>query len=174
MLGQRDISSLATSERVLAGVGYIPQARGVFPSFSVRHNLELGGYTLHGRAEIDERLEEAFSRFPALREKAGVPAGLLSGGQQRMLSIAISLMTRPKVIFVDEPSAGLAPGLVAEVMQHIDGIRRSGDVSVVLIEQNVTAGLKIADRVYALRQGQVVGEFTAAELRRRRSFWDLL
>jgi branched-chain amino acid transport system ATP-binding protein len=169
-----DLSGRPVSERVLAGIGYVAQTRGIFPSFSVRHNLELGGYTLRDARELALRVEEQYRRFPALRERAGVAASLLSGGQQRMLSLGIGLMVRPRVIFVDEPSAGLAPKLVAEVMAHVDGIRRENDAAVVLIEQNVAAGLKIADRVYVLRQGRVAGEFNASELEARHSYWDLL
>lgn len=169
----RSVSGLDTSERVRAGIGYVPQAHGIFPSFSVERNLELAGYTRHGEADVGELIAAQYERFPALRASADRPASLLSGGQQRMLSIGMAMMNRPAIVFVDEPSAGLAPKLVDEVLGHIDRIRQEG-TGVVLIEQNVASGLRIADRVYVLRRGQVVGTFLASELIDRESYWDLL
>jgi branched-chain amino acid transport system ATP-binding protein len=173
VVGDRDVSGLGTSERVRAGIGYVPQAHGIFPSFTVRRNFELAGYTRHGEADVELLIGEQFERFPALRASAGRAASLLSGGQQRMLSIGMAMMNRPRVVFVDEPSAGLAPKLVDEVLAHLDVIRASG-TGIVLIEQNVASGLRVADRVCVLRRGQVVGTFAAAELLDRESYWDLL
>lgn len=173
-LGERDLAGRSVAERVRAGVGYVPQARGVFPSFSVRHNLELGGHTLRDRSVVRSRIDRAYEQFPALAEKDRMSASLLSGGQQRMLSIAMATMIDPKVVFVDEPSAGLAPRLVDEVMAHLDQIRTGSGTAVVLIEQNVAAALPVADRVYVLRAGRRIGEFSAAELAGRDSYWDLL
>jgi branched-chain amino acid transport system ATP-binding protein len=173
-LDGRELVGRSVTDRVRAGIGYVPQSRGVFPSFSVRHNLELGGHTLADRAMVSRRIERAYRQFPALADKDRVSASLLSGGQQRMLSIAMATMIEPRVVFVDEPSAGLAPRLVDEVMTHLDQLRHTSNTGVVLIEQNVAAALRVADRVYVLRAGRRIGEFGASELAGRESYWDLL
>ena len=165
---------LDVARRIKGGLAYVPQSLGVFPRFTVRHCLELGGYTLGGRRAVRRRCAEVLDLLPMLKEHQHVPTGLLSGGEQRMVMLGMALMPRPGVLLVDEPSAGLAPARVREVMDHLRSLVDTTGIGVLLVEQNVTAGLTIADRLYVLREGRVVGEFTPRQLADREGFWDLL
>lgn len=165
----------STSHRIRGGIGYVPQVLGVFPSFTVRECLELGGYCLVRKQLIADRLDQVCSLLPRLREKIDVTAGLLSGGEQRLLTVGMALMVQPKLLLVDEPSAGLAPSLVTEVMQQLRSLTTLEYApAILLVEQNVQAGLSIADRVYILRQGKVTGMHPPEALASREGYWDLL
>ena len=153
-----DITSMPSHRRVELGLTMVPEGRRLFPDLTVRENLELGAYTRRARERIGETLELVFNLFPKLKERLHQKAGSLSGGEQQMLAIARALMTRPKVLMLDEPSQGLAPKIAWEVAEALDKIRREVDISVILVEQNVALALEKADYVYLLEQGRVVLE----------------
>jgi len=158
----RDITEVAADAIVAAGVSHVPEGREIFPEFSVRENLLVGGHTVE-RSRIGERLESVFRLFPVLRDRQAQTAGTLSGGEQQMLAIGRALMTRPRLLLLDEPSLGLAPMLAREIFRVIRRINDDG-VAVLLVEQNVAQALAIAARAYVLEQGRIVVEGPAAEL----------
>ena len=145
----------ASARRMLAlGIAHCPEGRRVFPQLTVRENLEMGCYLRADRAAIEQDMTRLFERFPILRERSGQAAGTLSGGEQQTLAISRALMSRPKLVLFDEPSLGLAPGLVARTFDIIRQIRAEG-VTVVMVEQNAFAALELCDRAYVLEQGRV-------------------
>jgi branched-chain amino acid transport system ATP-binding protein len=146
-----DISQRRPDEIIHEGVGYVPQTENVFGSLSVRENLEMGAYILD---EVPEaQIEAVYDRFPILEERSTQKAGTLSGGQQQMLAMGRALMLDPDLLLLDEPSAGLAPDLVAEMFDRIDGINDDG-TAVLMVEQNAKEALRRCDRGYVLVQGQ--------------------
>ena len=153
-----DITSMPSHRRVELGLTMVSEGRRLFPDLTVRENLELGAYTRRARERIGETLELVFNLFPRLKERLHQKAGSLSGGEQQMLAIARALMTRPKVLMLDEPSQGLAPKIAWEVAEALDKIRREVGISVILVEQNVALALEKADYIYLLEQGRVVLE----------------
>jgi branched-chain amino acid transport system ATP-binding protein len=159
----RDISEVAPHAIVRAGVGHAPEGRRIFSRLTVLENLQMGGYT-RTRAEIDEDLERVYVLFPRLRERMSQKGGTLSGGEQQMLAIGRALMTRPRVLLLDEPSLGLAPILVQQIFSIIREINQAG-MTVLLVEQNALQALSVADRGYVLQTGQVVLAGTSQELR---------
>ncbi len=158
---------------VRRGIAFIPQERAVFPDLTVAENLDLGGITVPDAATRRRRLVEVFELFPVLQERRRQRAGTLSGGEQRMLSLGIALMVRPRLLLVDEPSLGLAPALVQRIMGTIRQICRDQGTSVLLVEQNVRQALQVADRVYVMRTGRVILEESGAALLARGQWWDL-
>ena len=156
-LTHKDTEAIARS-----GIALVPEGRGMFKDLTVFENLMLGAY--HQSATAQSTLQEVFQRFPRLLERKGQHAGTLSGGEQQMLAIGRALMSRPKLILLDEPSLGLAPKFVQEVFNAIVSINAEG-VSVLLIEQNAKKALEIANYAYVLEHGRVVLEGTGAELR---------
>jgi branched-chain amino acid transport system ATP-binding protein len=157
-----DITRARPCERVRAGLAQVPEGRQVFGPLSVEDNLRLGGILRD--AESSARiLEHVWELFPALREKRRLAAGMLSGGQQQMVAIGRALMTRPRLLLLDEPSMGLAPKLVAEVFATIRRLREEG-TSVLLVEQNAHAALAIADHGYVLETGRIVIQGPGREL----------
>jgi branched-chain amino acid transport system ATP-binding protein len=159
----REITRMPAHEIVGLGVSQAPEGRLVFANLSVDDNLELGAYRRRDRAEIAKDREEAFRMFPRLRERRKQSAGTLSGGEQQMLAIARSLMSRPRLLLLDEPSLGLAPLLVREIFKTIREINLRG-VTVLLVEQNAHMALSIARRGYVLETGCVRLEDEAARL----------
>ncbi len=159
-LDGRDIANASPSRIVEAGLVHCPEGRKLFPGMSVRKNLLLGGY-VHRRegAETLRLLERVYAMFPILRDKRDDPAGSLSGGQQQMVAIGRALMGRPKVLLLDEPSLGLAPLVVKQVLGVIRQINETG-VTVLLAEQNAYAALQIAHRAYVIEGGRIVMEGT--------------
>jgi branched-chain amino acid transport system ATP-binding protein len=151
----RELSRLRPDEIVRLGIGHSPEGRRVFARMSVRDNLELGAYTRRGRAEIAADVEEVFATFPRLRERAEQRAGTLSGGEQQMLAMGRALMSRPKLLMLDEPSLGLSPLLVETIFGVIRQINARG-TTILLIEQNARQALSIAARGYVLEVGRVV------------------
>jgi len=139
----------------------------------VAENLDLGGMTVPDPATRRRRLEEVFDLFPVLRERRRQRAGTLSGGEQRMLSLGIALMVRPRLLLVDELSLGLAPALVQRIMETTRQICRDQGISIMLVEQNVRQALRVADRVYVMRTGKVILEESGAALLARGQWWDL-
>ena len=162
LLDGRDITGAPADAIVAAGVAHVPEGRDVFPEFTVLENLLVGGHTV-ARSEVPARLEDAFRLFPVLRERRRQRAGTLSGGEQQMLAIARALMTRPRLLLLDEPSLGLAPILAREIFRTIERINASG-VAVLLVEQNARRALRLAARGYVLETGRVAVAGTSREL----------
>ena len=160
--GER-IDRLACHRIVERGVVHVPEGRKIFPSLTVRENLELGSYPRAAKARRAESLARTFALFPRLREREAQAAGTLSGGEQQMLVIGRALMTRPKLLMLDEPSLGLAPLVVREIFNTIATINRDG-ITVLLVEQNTRQALALSRRGYVLENGRVALVGTGAEL----------
>lgn len=171
LLGGENIAGLRPRDIARRGVAYVPQESNVFPSMSVRENLEVGGYL--APREVAGRIDELFARFPILAEKRREAARTLSGGQRQILAMAIALMVAPRLLLLDEPSAGLSPVATAELFATIRAIREQG-VGIVLVEQNALEALELADRAYILAAGANHTEGRASDLARdadvRRAF----
>jgi ABC-type branched-subunit amino acid transport system ATPase component len=161
VLAGTDVTGQAPEQMVKHGLSYVPQVANVFPSLSVRENLEMGGYVR--RAGVRERIEELFEIFPDLRAAAKRPARTLSGGQRNMLAMARGMMVDPKIMLLDEPTAGLSPRFEATVWEHILRVRATG-VALVVVEQNTRRTLTHADRAYLLTLGQNRIEGSGREL----------
>jgi branched-chain amino acid transport system ATP-binding protein len=146
---------LVPRELLRAGVAYVPQGNRVFTDLTVRENLEMGGVTLPDKQRLMEGMERVFALFPGLRERLKQRAGTLSGGEKQMLALGNALILSPKLLLLDEPSLGLAPPLVSEALGRIQQISRDSGVTVLIVEQKVREVLKIARRVYVLRNGRV-------------------
>jgi branched-chain amino acid transport system ATP-binding protein len=159
-----DLLAMRPEQVVRAGIAHSPEGRRVLTRLSVEDNLELGAYVRSDTAAIKMDLEEQFTLFPRLRERRSQLSGTLSGGEQQMLAIARALMSRPKLLLLDEPSLGLAPIIVLEIFSIIDDLREKG-VTVLLIEQNANFALTHSDRAYVLETGRVLLQGPAAELR---------
>jgi len=146
-----------------AGITQVPEGRQVFVGMTVEENLRIGAYLIHSHKEVHKLIDEQYEMFPRLRERRKQDAGTLSGGEQQMLAIGRGMMSRPKVLLLDEPSLGLAPLIVAEVFSSIQRIRDS-NVTIVLVEQNAKKSLAICDYAYVIENGNLVHEGTGAEL----------
>jgi branched-chain amino acid transport system ATP-binding protein len=149
-----DIGRLPAHVRVVRGIAQVPEARQVFAPLSVDDNLLLGGFRRRA-ADVPRELDRIYALFPALAERRGIAAGNLSGGQQQMLAIGRALMSGPRLLLLDEPSMGLAPVLVDQILDTVVALRQAG-VTVLLVEQNVNAALAIADRAYVIETGRIV------------------
>jgi branched-chain amino acid transport system ATP-binding protein len=149
-----DIGRLPAHVRVVRGIAQVPEGRQVFAPLSVDDNLLLGGFRRRA-ADVPRELDRIYALFPALAEKRGIAAGNLSGGQQQMLAIGRALMSGPRLLLLDEPSMGLAPVLVDQILDTVVALRQAG-VTVLLVEQNVNAALAIADRAYVIETGRIV------------------
>jgi branched-chain amino acid transport system ATP-binding protein len=156
------------------GLTYIPQRRNVFPEMTVEENLQLGGWTFRrDRARIRRQLEQNYERFPILRSRRRQRAGNLSGGQQRMVELGRAMMIEPRLMLVDEPTAGLAPRVAAEIYDKLQALRDEG-ITIVLVDQNVRQAIEVSDYVYALALGRNMAEASRDgfdELRRRLRDW---
>jgi len=160
----QDITKMAPHERVKLGICQAPEGRGIFPGMTVRENLDMGTYVRGGNAaEKAADLEHVFHLFPRLKERITQLGGTLSGGEQQMLAIGRALMSRPRLLLLDEPSMGLAPMLIAQIFEIIKQINSEG-ISVLLVEQNATQALRTARRGYVLETGYVVKEGSGQSL----------
>ena len=157
-----NLASIPSSKVVSHGMALCPEGRRIFQQMTVRENLEMGGYT-RPTSEIPGSMEEMFTRFPRLKEREKQIAGTLSGGEQQMLAMARALMSKPKLLMLDEPSMGLAPILVEQIFDIVKELHQSG-VTVLLVEQNAQMALSIADRAYVLETGRISMEGPAQEL----------
>ncbi len=160
-LDGRDLSDMKPTDRVANGMSFVPQVRNVFPSLTVEENLEMGAYLR--RDDISETISEVFELFPVLKEKRRQPAGELSGGQRQQVAVGRALMTRPQVLMLDEPTAGVSPIVMDELFDRIIEIARTG-LAVLMVEQNAKQALEIADRGYVLAQGRNAYTDTGAAL----------
>ena len=159
----KDLTKTAPHKIVEMGMAHVPEGRRVFQNLTVLANLKLGAYTKHNKAEINETLEMVYDRFPRLKERASQIAGTLSGGEQQMLAMGRALMSKPRIILMDEPSMGLSPLLVSDIFDIIKSISASG-TTVLLVEQNAKKALSIADRAYVLETGRIVLSGKASDL----------
>jgi branched-chain amino acid transport system ATP-binding protein len=163
-LAGEDVTAARPEAMVRRGVASVPETRNVFPDLTVAENLRLGAFTLRrDAAAVEAERERMFAMFPRLRERANQPAGTLSGGEQQMLVIARAMMSRPRILLLDEPSLGLAPTIVDQIFAMIADLKRSG-LTILLVEQNAAKALSVADRVYVMRLGAVAAEGAAAEI----------
>ena len=158
-----DISKIPGHKIVPMGMAHVPEGRRVFAQLSVYENLKMGAYTRKDKNEIEESLKMVYKRFPRLEERKNQLAGTLSGGEQQMLAMGRALMSKPKIILMDEPSMGLSPIFVEEIFNIIREISASG-TTVLLVEQNAKKALSIADRAYVLETGKIVTSGVAKEL----------
>ena len=159
----QDITKLRADLRVVRGVSQAPEGRGIFPGMTVRENLDMGAYTRRNRVEINQDLERVFTLFPRLKERERQVGGTLSGGEQQMLAVGRALMSRPKLMLLDEPSMGLAPMLIQQIFDIVVEINQQG-TTVLLVEQNAQQALSRAHRAYVLETGRIVKSGTGAEL----------
>ena len=162
VLDGRDITRAAPEAIVAAGIGHVPEGREIFPEFTVRENLLVGGHTV-SRAAVADGIEWALGLFPVLGQRAGQLAGTLSGGEQQMLAIARALMVRPRLLLLDEPSLGLSPRLAREIFGVIARLNAEG-TTILLVEQNARRALALASRAYVLETGRMVVDGPAAAL----------
>jgi len=162
VLDGRDITRAAPEAIVAAGIGHVPEGREIFPEFTVRENLLVGGHTV-SRAAVADGIERALGLFPVLGQRAGQLAGTLSGGEQQMLAIARALMVRPRLLLLDEPSLGLSPRLAREIFGVIARLNAEG-TTILLVEQNARRALALASRAYVLETGRMVVDGPAAAL----------
>jgi len=159
----RDITGLRADKRVRLGICHVPEGRRVFGPLSVEDNLRLGAYCRPHSREVADDLERMYAMFPILKQKAKLPAGTLSGGQQQMLAMARALMGHPRLLLLDEPSMGLAPLLIQEIFNAVVELRKQA-MTILLVEQNAHAALAIADRAYVIETGKVVLSGSGKEL----------
>jgi branched-chain amino acid transport system ATP-binding protein len=171
-LGGQDVTSLTSRRVYQAGAAYVPSEQFVFAPLTVAENLRLGALASVARAELAERLARVHELFPVLEERPSQLAGTMSGGQQRMLSLGVALMSNPSLLLLDEPSLGLSPALTDRLMAAIRQLADDG-MAVLLLEQNIIASLKVADRGYVMRSGRTILSQSSADLRARDSYWDL-
>ena len=157
-----DITQMSTHHIMRRGIAISPEGRRVFKDLTVTENLQMGGFFLN-KAEIADGIEHVFQLFPRLKERAVQRSGTMSGGEQQMLAIGRALMSKPRLLLLDEPTLGLAPLIIAQIFEIIQTIRAAG-VTVFLVEQNANRALQIADRGYVLETGNVVLEDTGANL----------
>jgi branched-chain amino acid transport system ATP-binding protein len=156
-----------------AGMSFTPSERPIFRDLTVVQNLELGAHTVKDRRQVAERMDEVMQIFPILGERKAQLAGRFSGGQQRQLSLGMALMVRPVLMLLDEPSLGISPAVVAKTFDIIRDLAKERGTCVLVVEQNVKAVTTIADRVYVLRNGEMVLEESGAEARARTEWWHL-
>ncbi|MDQ0316458.1 ABC transporter ATP-binding protein [Amorphus orientalis] len=157
-----DLTRTTAEERVGLGISLVPEQRDLFSAMTVSENLELGAFR-RGRREIPERLDEVYQLFPRLKERRRQEAGTLSGGERQMLAMGRALMARPRLLMLDEPSLGLAPLIVRDILSTVSRLRETG-VSILLVEQNARAALRVADTAYVMELGQITLTGTADEI----------
>ena len=162
----RPITGKSTEDIARLGIAHVVEGRGTFVSMTVEENLRLGAYIRKDKTEIARRTEEVFGYFPVLKERRRQQAGLLSGGEQQMLAISRGLMLLPKLLLLDEPSFGLAPLIVEEIFNILRSINKDSGVSMLLVEQNASLALELADYAYLLETGRVVMSGPADEIMR--------
>ncbi len=164
----KDVTRMAPHSIHKEGLGLVPEGRGIFPRLTVLENLEMGAYIVKDRAAIETGIERAFTLFPRLRERASQKGGTLSGGEQQMLATARGLMSKPRILLMDEPSMGLAPVLVDQIFDVIKELNDKG-TTILLVEQNALMALGVAHRAYVLQTGSIVLSGKAEDVARDES-----
>jgi branched-chain amino acid transport system ATP-binding protein len=159
----RDLLALPAHEVVAAGLAHVPEGRRIFPRLTVRENLEMGAYRRNDHVGIAKDLEHVHALFPILRSRERQQGGTLSGGEQQMLAIGRALMSRPRMLMMDEPSMGIAPILVARIFESVRQLRAEG-MTILLVEQNARAALRLSDRAYVMETGRITLQGSGAEL----------
>ena len=159
----REITGRPPHELVKAGLAHVPEGRMIFTNLTVQENLQMGAFLVRDKKRVQPELDFVFETFPRLLERRTQIAGTLSGGEQQMLAIARGLMSRPRVLLLDEPSLGLAPKVIAELFAALDQLRRE-NMTIVLVDQMAALALSLADRAYVIEGGRVVAQGTAAEI----------
>lgn len=159
----QDIGQLPAHHLVQHGIALVPEGRGIFPRLSVAENLAMGAFARNDKAEIAQDIDKAYALFPRLAERASQLAGTLSGGEQQMLAIARALMSRPKMLLLDEPSMGLAPIMVQKIFEVIKNVAKEG-MTILLIEQNARLALQVSHRAYVMESGNINLSGNAQEL----------
>ncbi|WP_339690817.1 ABC transporter ATP-binding protein [Celeribacter baekdonensis] len=160
-LDGQDITKLSPQERVYKGMGFVPQTHNIFPTMTVRENLEMGAFIRND--DIEETIEQVYELFPAVKDKRNQNAGELSGGQRQQVAVGRALMTQPKLLMLDEPTAGVSPIVMDELFDRIIEVARTG-ISILMVEQNARQALEIADKGYVLVQGANAYTDTGAAL----------
>ena len=160
----KDLATEASHDIVAHGISHVPEGRRIFTGMTVRENLEMGAYLIRDKAVAEERLERVFSLFPRLKERLNQSGGTLSGGEQQMLAIGRALMSKPRLLLLDEPSLGIAPILVQEIFAEIRRINEEDGTTILLVEQNANMALHLANRGYVLETGRIVLEDSASAL----------
>ncbi len=160
----KEVAGQATESIVRTGIAHVPEGRGTFTRVSAEENLLLGAYTRGDRAGVADDIERVYSYFPRLKERRSQQAGTLSGGEQQMLAVGRAMMLRPRIMLLDEPSFGLAPLIVEELFNILRTINQKEQVSMLLVEQNATLALNLADHAYLLETGNVVISGTSQEI----------
>ncbi len=163
----QDVTMLKPHEKVARGLSLVPEGRHLFPELTVEENLLLGAYTRLGKENPSDTLELVYNLFPRLKERRQQKAGTMSGGEQQMLAIGRALMSKPSLLMLDEPSQGLAPKIVRDIMETLERLRDEWRLTILLVEQNIAQSLKIADYAYILEQGRIVLEGPAEEVAKR-------
>ncbi len=162
-LNKRDITAEPPHKIVKMGISHVPEGRCIFPRLTLRENLEMGAYIRRDREQINKEIDQIFETFPQLKNRDSQVAGTLSGGEQQMLAIGRALMSKPKLLLLDEPSMGLAPMVVVEIFKIIEEINRQG-TTILLVEQNAQLALKTAQRGYVMETGRIVMHDSTAAL----------
>lgn len=163
LLENKSLKTVKANDRVKLGLAQSPEGRGVFPQMTVLENLEMGAYTRKDKAEIKADLEMCYELFPRLKERITQTAGTMSGGEQQMLAISRALMSRPKLLLLDEPSLGLAPRIVTQIFEIIKKVNSQG-MTILLVEQNARMALKVSHRAYVIETGKVTLEGKGLDL----------
>jgi branched-chain amino acid transport system ATP-binding protein len=171
-LGEHDVSTAPSHKLVASGLALVPEGRQIFAPFSVRDNLRLGAMALAGRSTLAERFEHVYALFPRLAQRADQRAGAMSGGEQQMLAIGRALMSRPKMLLLDEPFLGLAPKIIEEILTALAALRRDG-LTLLLVEQKLPIALSATSRAYVMLKGEIVLEAGCEALARRSDIHDL-
>jgi branched-chain amino acid transport system ATP-binding protein len=171
-LGDTALSNLAVHEVVRHGLVLMPQGGGVFPRLTVMENLRMGGYAIADQNAVERRIEALIDQYPSLARRRRTAAGSLSGGEQAMLSLARALVSEPRFILLDEPSAGLSPAMVNETLERITTLTRQG-IGILMVEQNIREAMPIADKLYILAAGEKRFEGTPRDVRDDRQIMDI-
>jgi branched-chain amino acid transport system ATP-binding protein len=171
-LGGAPLSNLAVHEVVRHGLVLMPQGGGVFPRLTVMENLRMGGYAMSDSRLVEQRIEALIDQYPSLARRRRTAAGSLSGGEQAMLSLARALVSKPRFILLDEPSAGLSPAMVIETLERITALTAQG-IGILMVEQNIREAMPIADRLYILAAGEKRFEGTPKDVRDDRQIMDI-
>jgi branched-chain amino acid transport system ATP-binding protein len=167
-----DITAKSPALNVRKGLSFVHQEKSLFPNLSVLENLELAGYAIGKTTDLKERLSDVYRMFPDLKEKGKQRAETLSGGQQKQLAVGMSMLVRPDLLLLDEPSLGLSPNIVSEMGKVLKEIQGMG-TAILLVEQNVKLAISLAQRIYVMRTGQIILEDSRENMQKRTSLWDL-